>query len=407
MKPQNLSYFRKDFPIFSKEFKGKKLIYLDSAATTQKPKLVISRMSEFYEKFNANVHRGVYGLSEKASEIYDNSRKVIAGFIGASDNEIVFTKGATESLNLLSYTIQSLIPSGKDEILLTELEHHSNLVPWQQFAKRNNLKLVFIKIKDDFSLDMEDAKRKISDKTAVFSFTHVSNSLGSVLPVEELCKLAKSFGAISVIDASQSVPHFKINVKKLNCDFLVFSGHKMLGPMGIGVLYGKKELLEKLIPFNFGGDMINKVSYDSADWAEVPSKFEAGTQNVAGASGLAEAVKYLNQIGMENIFSYVRELNDYLLNKLSQIKQVEIYNDLRSHSGIVSFNIKGVHPHDVASFLDDFGICIRAGHHCAMPLMNKLNLSGTCRVSLYFYNTFEEIDFFINKLNECIKYFSK
>ena len=404
-----------DFPIFKN---NPKLIYLDNGATTQKPKQVIEKIKEFYENFNANASRGLYGISEKTTTLYSNARKIVADFIGAKSEEIIFTKNTTDSLNSLAYVIENLIPNGKDEIVITEMEHHSNLIPWQQLAKRKseismfpdgkrkNWKLKFIKIKDDFSLDMEDAKEKINSKTAIVAFTHVSNALGTINLAKELVKLARENNALSVVDATQSVPHIKVDVKDLDCDFLVFSGHKMLGPTGIGVLYGKKNLLEKMPPFSFGGGMIKNVSFENSEFADLPEKFESGTQNIADVLGLAEAIKYLEKIGMDNIEKWEHELRNYLLIELDKIKGVEIYNPKKS-SGIVSMNIKGIHPHDIASMLDEDGIAVRAGHHCCMPLMKKLGLNGTIRVSFYIYNTFEDIDKFVEAVKKIKEKFGK
>jgi len=399
-----------DFPIFANH---KNLVYLDNAATTQKPKQVIEKIKEFYENYNANASRGVYSISEKATEQYAKARETISNFINANSDEIIITKNTTDSLNSLAYSIDSIISDGKDEIVLTEMEHHSNLIPWQQLAKRKseifmfpggkrkNIKLKFIKIKKDFTLDMDDAKEKITNKTAIVSLTHVSNALGTINPIKEIINLAKEKNALSVIDATQSVPHMPVNVKDLDCDFLVFSGHKMLGPTGIGVLYGKKELLEKLSPFDFGGGMIKSVSLDSAEWAEIPEKFEAGTVNIADAVALAEAIRYLEKIGMKNIEHWEKELMKYAFDKLKKLDYVEIYNpSLEKTSGILSFNINGVHPHDAASIFDEYGIAIRAGHHCCMPLMKKLGISGTIRASFYLYNTFEDVDKFVEAIKK-------
>ena len=387
---------KKDFPIFEN---NPDLIYLDSAATTQKPKQVINAVKEFYEKYNANIHRGLYDLSEKATEKYEEAREVVAKFINASPEEIIFTSGTTDSLNSLARVIDSLTGKEKNEIVLTEMEHHSNLIPWQQLAKKKGWKLKFIKITYDLELDLEDAKNKITDKTAVLSFTHVSNSLGTINPAEEIVKIAKEKGALTIIDGAQSVPHMKTDVKKIDCDFLAFSGHKMLGPFGIGVLYGKKELLEKMEPFNFGGGMISSVSYENADWNKVPEKFEAGTTNVVGVIGLAEAVKYLEKIGMENIEEYIKNLTDYAFGKL-QREGLNLYSPTKN-SGIISMNLNNIHGHDIASILNQIGrISIRAGNHCNMPLMKKLKIPGTCRISFYLYNTFEDIDKFTKGIRE-------
>ena len=390
---------KKDFPIFKN---NKNLVFLDNASTSQKPKKVIESIKKFYETSNANIHRGVYKLSEEATKKYEESRKVVAEFINASPKEIIFTRSTTESINLLSYTISSILPKRKDEIVLTEMEHHSNLVPWQQLAKRNKMKLRFIKVKNDFTLDMADAKRKITNKTAVLSFCHVSNSLGTINPVKKLIEIAKRKNVLTIIDAAQSVPHMKVDVKNLDCDFLAFSGHKTLGPTGIGILYGKKELLEKLQPFNFGGDMIKFVSLENTEWNTIPEKFEAGTQNIAGSIGLAQGIRYLKKIGIKNIEKYEKELMSHILKEIKNIKGIEIYNSIKSTSGILSFNLRNIHPHDVASLLDDYNIAVRAGHHCTMPLMKALKISqgGTVRASFYSYNTKDDVDKLVKALKD-------
>jgi cysteine desulfurase / selenocysteine lyase len=383
---------RKDFPIFKN---NPNLIYLDNAATSQRPQIVIDTVKDFAEKENANVQRGLYTLSEKAMEKYKEARKTISIFINAKEKEIIFTKNTTEALNLLAYTISEIIPKGKekDEIVLSEMEHHSNLVPWQQLAKRNKMKLKFIKIKEDFTLDLEDAKAKISDKTAIVSIVHASNVLGTINPIKEIIGLAKEKKALTIIDAAQSVSHLRVDVKDLDCDFLAFSGHKLLGPTGMGVLYGKQALLEKLPPFLFGGGMIKKVTYKDSEWANIPEKFEAGTQNIAETIALAKAIEYIEKIGIENISQWESELLKYSLEKLKQIKDIEIYNPgIKQSISVLSFNPKGIHGHDVASLLNNNNIAIRAGHNCAMPLIEKLNVPSVSRVSLAFYNTFEDID---------------
>jgi len=396
---------KNDFPIFKNQ---KDLIYLDNGATTQKPKSVIDKISYFYENSNANVFRGIYKNSLVATEAYEKAREIIAKFINADTEEIIFTNNSTDSINSLSYAIDALIPEEKDEIVLTEMEHHSNLIPWQQLAMRKNMKLKFIKLKSDFTLDLDDALEKITEKTAIVSVTHISNALGTINPVSEIAKIAKKNSAIFVVDATQSVPHIKVDVKEIDCDFLAFSGHKMLAPTGIGVLYGKKNLLEKISPFRFGGGMIKSVSQKTAEWAEIPQKFEAGTSNIAGAISLGESVNYLNKIGMKNVESWEQKLVKYLIEKLKKINGVEIYNPgMGKTSGILSFNISGIHAHDVASLMDDFGIAVRAGHHCCMPLMKSLGLQGTVRVSFYFYNTFEDIDKLIEAIKKIMEKFGK
>ena len=389
---------KEEFPIFRNH---KNLVYLDSAATSQKPVQVIEALKKFYENENANIHRGVYNLSEITTEKYDNSRKIIADFINASPEEIIFTRNTTESINFLSYTIKEILPEGKDEIVLTEMEHHSNLVPWQQFAKRNNLKLKFIPITENYELDYKKAKELINNKTIILAVTHTSNVLGTVNDVKSLIEFAKEKNALTIIDAAQSVPHMKINVKELDCDFLAFSGHKIYGPLGIGVLYGKQELLEELSPFLTGGGMIDNVSYEKTSFAEPPKKFEAGTPNIEGAIVLGESIKYFEGLGINNIENYEKELLEYALEKLNLVNGVEIYNPGKEKSiSVISFNLKGIHPHDVASILNDENIAIRAGHHCCMPLMKKLGISGTCRISLAVYNTKEDIDKLINGLKK-------
>ena len=395
---------KKDFPIF-KNSQG--LVYLDNAATSQRPKQVIKAVIGFYEKENANPGRGIHTLAEKAMIRYNEARKIVSNFVGADSKEIVFTRNATESLNLLSYTLLSIIPKGKNEILLTEMEHHSNLVPWQQMAKRSGMVLKFVKIKEDFTLDLEDAKRKITEKTAVFAFTAVSNVLGTVNPMKELTKIAKQKGALVIIDGAQAVSHIKVNVKDIGCDFFAFSSHKMLGPGGIGVLYGRKELLEKMRPFNFGGGMIKNVGFDSTEFANIPEKFEAGTQHIADAVGLAEAIKYLEKIGMKNVSEWEKKLTEYAYSKLSTIEGVKIYS-FKNSSSIVSFTLEGVHGHDIAELLNRDKIAIRAGHQCAMPLMNVLGVKGgVCRISFSFYNTFEDVDKLIKSLKKVKEKFKK
>lgn len=385
-----INKYRKDFPIFKKD---KSLIYLDSASTSQIPNQVINSVVDFYENQNSNPNRGIYKLSEAATNSYNKARDNIARFINAQKNEIVFTRNTTESINLLAYTIKNLISKGKDEIVLTEMEHHSNLIPWQQLSKREGFKIKLIKIKPDFTLDLEDAKQKINNNTAIVSLSHISNVTGTINNIEKIIDIAKENKALTIIDAAQSIPHLKLNVKKLNCDFLAFSAHKIFAPSGIGVLYGKSELLEKLPPLNFGGGMINSVEYEDSEFSNPPEKFEAGVQNIAGSIGLSEAINYLEKIGFENIEKYEKDILKYTLNKLKLIRGIKIYNPpTKEHSSIISFNLKGIHPHDVGALLAEKNICVRAGHHCCMPLMKKLNIPGSLRISLAFYNSKEEID---------------
>jgi len=390
---------REDFPIFKRRIHGKPLVYLDNAATTQKPICVIEAIKNFYTNENANIHRGVYTLSEEATVKYDKAHSAAGELINAYDDEIVFTRNTTESINLLSYSLPSILNKKRKDIVLTEMEHHSNLVPWQQLAKRMNMKLKFIKVKDDLTLDYEDAEKLITDNTAILSFTHISNAIGSVNDENLLVKLGKKNGAITIMDAAQSVPNMPIDVKSLSADFVAFSAHKMIGPTGLGVLYGRKNFLENMDPFNFGGDMISSVSYTNAQWNKVPEKFEAGTQNISGAIGFNEAVKYLQKIGMNNICTWEKELKEYALENLKKLKNIKLFSPAGKCGAIISFEMGKIHAHDVASLLSDENICIRGGHHCAMPLMHKLGVAGTSRASLYFYNTFEDID----KLCESLK----
>lgn len=395
----NVQKVRQDFPILSKKNNGKKLIYLDSTATTQKPKRVIDSITAFYNSNNANIHRGVYSLSALATEMYEDARKEVASFINADFEEVIFTRGTTESINLLAYCLNTK----KKKIVLSEMEHHSNIVPWQEKAKREGYEIEYIKIKD-FKLAFDE---KILHDAGILSITHVSNVLGTVNDVKKIISLAKKLNIITILDAAQSAPHMKIDVKELDADFVVFSGHKMLGPSGIGCLYGKKSLLEKMPPFNFGGDMIKEVTLKNSSWNELPYKFEAGTPNMEGAIGLCEAVKYLKSIGMDRVSSHERLLGDYCTEQLQKIPRVTVYRAKGSENcGIVSFNISGIHPHDVGSLLDDAGICIRAGHHCAMPLMKVIGVNGTNRASFYIYNTKEDVDILVEEIKKIVKIFN-
>ena len=385
----NVEKIRKDFPIFE----SGQLTYLDNSATSQKPKQVLDAMNRFYTEYNSNVHRGVYRISEQATQAYEEAHKKVAEFIGAEFEEIIFTKGTTESLNLLAYSLGRTLRQG-DEIVLSQMEHHSNLVPWQQLAKQKGLVLKFIRITSDFRLDIDHAREIITPKTKIVSVTHMSNVLGTINPVKELAALAHRNGALFIVDGAQSVPHLPVNVKEMDCDSLAFSGHKMLGPTGIGVLYGRKKLLQKMEPFLYGGDMISEVRFEYSTWNELPWKFEAGTPNIAEGVGLGECVDYLRSIGMECIRECEEELTAYALNTLSKIKGVKIYGpkDTVERGSAISFNVEGIHPHDVATILDRYGIAVRGGHHCAMPLMQLLGITGSVRASFSFYNTTEEID---------------
>lgn len=400
---------REDFPILQRKINDQSLIYMDNAATTQKPKQVIQAISHFYENYNANVYRGVHTLSGEATEFYEDSRQKVANFINARQKEeIIFTRGTTESLNHLAQILAPKIEAG-DEILLTYMEHHSNIIPWQQLAQKKKAKLVYVDITKDGTIDLEDYKSKLNQKTKIVSFTHVSNILGTINPIQKMTEFAHEKDAIVIVDGAQAVPHFKIDVQKLNIDFYVFSGHKMLAPTGIGVIYGKKEWLEKLEPAEFGGEMIELVKEEKSTWAGLPNKFEAGTPNISGAIGLGTAIDYLNAMGMENIKNYESELLKYLYEKLREIDGITIYGpkDLKEHSGVISFNLDDIHPHDLATALDLEGIAIRAGHHCGQLLMRKLNVIATSRISLYFYNTKAEVDQVIQALKNAKEFFDE
>ncbi|MDP3734418.1 MAG: cysteine desulfurase [Nanoarchaeota archaeon] len=396
-----------DFPILKTLINGKKLVYLDNSATTQKPKQVIAAMTHFYEHCNANVHRGIYTLSRQATEAYEKSRQIIADFIGASFDEIIFTKGTTESLNLLASSLGKKLQPG-DEIVLSEMEHHSNIVPWQQIAKEKKCILKYIPLTAEYTLDLEKAKKIINSKTKIVSVTQMSNVLGTINPITELARIAHAVDAVLIVDGAQSVPHLPVNVQELECDFLAFSGHKMGGPTGIGVLYGKRKLLENMEPFLYGGDMIREVSFDNASWNELPWKFEAGTPSIAQAIGLAAAVQYLQNYGMDKIVEHEKKLTAYALQKLSTIPGLKIIGSahLDNRGAIFSFTLDGIHSHDVSEILDREGIAVRGGHHCAMPLMSRLQLPGTTRASLYLYNTEKDVDALVTGLKKVQKVFA-
>tara|TARA_B100000470_G_C19791692_1_gene392477 strand:- start:949 stop:2184 length:1236 start_codon:yes stop_codon:yes gene_type:complete len=399
----------KDFPILNRKINDNKLIYFDNAATSQKPKVVIDTLSNFYSNNNANIHRGVHTLSMEATYLYDESKEKIAEFINApNSNSIIFTRGTTESINLIADSWGQSNLKESDNIVITELEHHSNIVPWQELIKKTKSKLQYIPINSDGTLNLTNINNIITKNTKIVSMTHVSNGIGTINNIKEIIKIAKSVDAKTVIDAAQSVPHMPIDVSDLDCDFLAFSGHKMLAPTGIGVLYGKKELLESMPPYQKGGDMILEVTYDKSTWNEIPFKFEAGTPNIAGAVGLSAATKYLMGIGMQNIREHEIEITKYAYNNLMNIDGIEILGpeDIDIRAGLISFNIPNIHPHDLGTFLDSKGIAIRTGHHCAMPLIKKLGSHSSARASFYIYNTNKEVDKFTTEINNSIKYFN-
>ena len=398
--------FKSDFPIFQ----NRDITYLDSGATTQKPSYVIEKIEEFYKNMNANPHRGAYGLSIEATTAYEETRKKIAYFIGAkSPEEIIFSKNASESLNLIAYSYGLNNLKENDEVVLSIMEHHSNLVPWQYVTKKTNSILKYMYINDEFELSKEEIESKITNNTKIVAITHVSNVLGTINNVKEIIKYAHKKGAIVVVDGSQSIPHMKIDIKDLDADFFVFSGHKMFAPLGIGVLYGKKEILNKMNTFLMGGDMIEYVYEQETTFAPLPNKFEAGTQNVEGVIGLGAAIDYIQKIGYENIEKIESELVAYAREELQKLEFIKLYmpKDPNHHSSVVSFNIENVHPHDVASILDSNNVCVRSGNHCAQPLLRFLGIDSTCRASFSIYNTKQDIDTLVLSLKKAYNIFEK
>ena len=405
---------RKDFPILEREvWDGKLLVYLDNAATTQKPKVVIDALVNYYENYNANIHRGVHKLAEEATSSYEAVREKVKNFISCSDSsEVIFTRNTTESINLLAYSLGESL-SEDDEVLLTEMEHHSNIIPWYLLRGRKKINIKFIPITDQYELDYEKLEKLITKKTKIISLTHKSNVLGTVNDIKRIVRIARnSVGAncnspLLIVDAAQSVPHMKVDFTDLGCDFLAFSSHKMCGPTGVGVLVGKKELLEKMPPFLGGGEMIRKVTFEDFTSNDIPWKFEAGTPNIADVIAFGVAIDYIEKIGLENIHRYEAELTKYALDKLKQFDFLKIYgsDDASKRTGIITFSNPVVHPHDIATIVDQEGVAIRAGHHCAQPLMKILGVSATARASFYFYNTKEEIGIFINALQKAFDYF--
>ena len=396
--------FLKDFPILNQTMNGKPIVYLDNGATTQKPESVVKSICGYYGGCNANPHRGAYELSIKATDIYESTRAKVAKFINAkSPREIIFTKNATESLNLIAYSYGLQNLQSGDEIVISILEHHSNLVPWQRISKATGATLKYIYLDDDGNLSDEEIDKKITDRTKIVAVTHVSNVFGLINDVKKISDKAHEVGAVIIVDGSQSVPHIKVDVQSLNVDFLVFSGHKMLAPMGIGVLYGREKFLEMMPPFLTGGDMIEYVEEQTTTFAELPAKFEAGTQNVGGAAGLSAAIDYIEMIGFDEIERIEKELIDYAIPKLKNLPFIDLYgcNSKRDNkTGIIAFNVKEVHPHDVATILDLEGVAIRAGHHCAQPLHKYINQRATCRASFYLYNSTDDIDRLIEALSK-------
>ena len=398
---------QKDFPILDQEVNDEPLVYLDNAATTQKPLAVMEALTSYYSKDNANVHRGVHTLAERATASYEAAREKVRRFIGArSTKEVLFTRGSTTGLNWVAHYARQILEPG-DQVLISIMEHHSNIVPWQQACRATGAELLYVGLKDG-GLDLEDFKAKLSDKTKFVSLAHVSNVLGCLNPIKEIAALAHEKGAMIVVDGAQSTPHMAVDVIDLDADFFVFSGHKMMAPTGIGVLYGKEALLEKMNPIEFGGEMIDFVFEQESTWTELPWKFEAGTPNIAGAIGLGAAIDYLEKIGMEAVHTHEQELVDYVLPRLKAIEGVTVYGpqDSEKHSGVIAFNVEGIHPHDLATALDYEGVAVRAGHHCAQPLLRHLDVPATARASFYIYNTKDDCDKLLDALVKTKEFFN-
>lgn len=407
VKPLNIEKIRLDFPILNREVHGKPLVYLDNAATTQKPKAVIKTVQNYYATLNSNIHRGVHYLSEAATKEYECVRKIIQGFINTThEEEIIYTRGTTESINLVASAWGRANLSEGDEILISHMEHHSNIVPWQMVAAQTGAKLKVVPINDNGEFIFEEFEKLLNEKTKIVSVVHVSNSLGTINPVKEIIAKAHKFGAVTLVDAAQSIQHIKIDVQDLDCDFLAFSGHKIYGPTGIGVLYGKKLILEKMPPYQGGGDMIMSVTFDKTTFNELPYKFEAGTPNIAGGIGLGVAIRYVQNIGLNHIAKYEKELLDYATEKMSEINGLKIIGTATKKCSVLSFVLDNVHPHDVGTMLDREGVAVRTGHHCTEPVMRRFNVPATSRASFAIYNTKEEIDVLAKSVSKVIKLFS-
>lgn len=402
----NAAEIRELFPILDQKVHDCPLVYLDSAASAQKPIQVIEAVKRYYEWDNANVHRGVHTLGMRATEAYEAARVAVAQFIGASsEREIVFTRGATSSLNLVASSYARTVCSEGDEIVLSEMEHHSNLIPWQQAAKASGAVLKYIPLKSDGTFSIEDVEQTVTNRTKVVTVSHVSNVLGIANPVKQMADIAHKKGAVLVVDGAQSAPHLKVNVQEMDCDFYAFSGHKMCAPTGIGVLYGRKALLEQMEPIEFGGEMIDRVGLQDASWKEAPWKFEGGTPIIAGAIGLSAAIRFLEQIGLDAIAEHDRQLTRYAEEQMKRMEHLTIYGPTEGRVGLVTFNLGQIHSHDVATVLDTYGVAIRAGHHCCQPLMNHFNVGSTARASFYLYNTREDVDRLLFALEKTKEYF--
>jgi cysteine desulfurase/selenocysteine lyase len=395
--------FQKDFPILKSNVNGQPLIYFDNAATSQKPKYVINSINNYYQNYNSNVHRGVHELSQKATNVYEGSRVKIQNFIGAkSSKEIIFTKGTTDGINIIASSWAETQLTQGDEIIITTMEHHSNIVPWQILCEKIGAKLIISPINKKGEMIMSEFKNLISNKTKLISVSHVSNTLGTINPVKDIVEIAKENNCKVLIDAAQSIPHFKVDVSKIDCDFLVFSGHKIFAPTGTGVLYVKNDRYQEMKPYQGGGDMIKDVSFEKTTYNDPPHKFEAGTPNISGVVGLGAAIDYVNKIGIDKISKLENDLLHYATEKIVSINKIKIFGNAENKASVISFNINGSHPFDIGTLLDQFGIAIRTGHHCTQPLMNFYNIPGTARISFAFYNQKKEIDYFIDSLKRAI-----
>lgn len=404
----NVEKIIKDFPILEQQVNGSRLVYLDSSATSQTPIQVTDSIVDYYNRYNSNVHRGVHTLGTLATDAYEKARETVRRFINAQYfEEVVFTRGTTTAINLVAHSYGDANVSEGDEIVVTQMEHHANIVPWQQLAKRTGAKLKFIPMSESGELKRDAIESTINDRTKIVAVAHVSNVLGTINDVKYIAEVAHRHNAVIAVDGAQSAPHMKVDVQDLDVDFFSFSGHKMLGPTGIGVLYGKRDLLDKMEPIEFGGDMIDFVGLEDATWTDLPTKFEAGTPLIAEAIALAEAIKYIDAIGLDNIHQHEYDLVNYAYNEMSKIDGLEIYGPTpEKRAGLITFNVEGVHPHDLATALDSEGVAVRAGHHCAQPLMKWLNQSSTARASFYIYNTTEDVDQLIQALNGAKEFFS-
>jgi cysteine desulfurase/selenocysteine lyase len=399
---------RRDFPLLQRSVDGKPLVYLDSAATSQKPRVVLEALQRYYEEYNANVHRGLYRIAERATLAYEEARAKVAAFIGAPPEELIFTRGTTEAINLVAYSYGDAFVRPGDEILVTEMEHHSNLVPWQLLAQRRGARLRFVRVRpEDGTLDLDSLDRCLTERTRVVAVTHQSNVVGTINPVRDIAERAHAVGAVVLVDGAQSVPHMPVRVQDLGCDFLAFSGHKMCGPTGIGALWGRRELLEAMPPFHGGGEMIERVELETSTYKDPPHRFEAGTPNIADAIALGVAVDYLQAVGMDAVRAHEKALVRYALAQLAEVKGLRLYGprDPELRGGAVAFSLEGVHPHDVAQVLDGEGVCVRAGHHCAQPLHRALGVAATARASVYLYNTPEDIDALVRGLERVRAFF--